>query len=215
MPPHIAQKVANFFAQYPLQYFEKGHILARSGQEPSGILYLVGGHVRQYDIAPSGDEVVVNIFKPPAFFPMSWAINHTPNTYFYEAFTKIVVRKAPAQEVVRFLRDNPDVTINLLARVYKGTDGLLARMVHLMQNSARARILFELILSCERYGKLVGSKYSISLHETELAARVGLTRETVNREMRKLKKEGLVDVSPQGIIVTKLSALKAEANPEL
>jgi len=213
MSPEIAGKINDFFAHYKLQYFDKGQILVQAGKDPDGVYHIVGGQVRQYDIASSGDEVVLNVFKPPAFFPMSWAINHTPNNYFFEAFTNVVARRAPAVDAVQFLRDNPDVTFDLLSRVYKGTDGMLARMSHLMQNSARERILFELAVSVLRFGKPhEDGSYTLAMHETELAARAGLTRETINREMRKLKKEGLVDVTSHGIRVLKLDAVRHEAS---
>lgn len=211
MSQDIANKVNDFFTKYKLQYLKKGHVLIQGGKDPDGVYYIVGGQIRQYDISPSGDELVINMFKPPAFIPMSWAINRTPNTYFYEAFTNIVVRKAPADDVVQFLRDNPDVTFDLLARVYKGLDGVLARMDRIMQNSARTRLLFELAISAVRFGKpSEDGSYMLALHETELAARAGLTRETVNREIKKLKSEGAVDVTSHGIRVLKLDSIKEE-----
>lgn len=216
MSQGIANKVNDFFIKYKLQYFKKGHILVQAGKDPDGVYYIVGGQIRQYDIAPSGDEVVVNMFKPPAFMPMSWAINRTSNNYFFEAFTDIVVRKAPADDVVTFLHDNPDVTFDLLSRVYKGLDGLLARLDHLMQNSARARLLLELTINTTRFGKpSEDGSYMLALHETELAARAGLTRETINREIKKLKSEGLVDVTSHGIRVLKLDAIKKEISFEV
>lgn len=207
MQEDIAQKITTFFGQYRQHTYEKGHVLARPGTDPDAVWHLVSGQVRQYDIAPNGDEVVVNVFKPPAFFPMSWAINHTSNEFFFETSEPTVLHKAPAADVVQFLHDNPDVTFNLLARVYKGTDGLLGRMAYLMQNSARNRVIYELMVSAKRFGAPRGAKIEIPLHETELAARVGLTRETTNREIHKLKDDGLVEVSQSGIIIKDLGAL--------
>lgn len=216
MSSEIANKINDFFEKYKLQYFNKGQILVHGGKDPGGVYYIVGGQVRQYDIAESGDEIVLNVFKPPAFFPMSWAINHTPNAYFFEAFTNVIVRYAPAADAVKFLHDNPDVTFDLLSRVYRGTDGMLARMSHLMQNSARGRILFELANNALRFGRPhEDGSYTLSIRETELAARAGLTRETINREMRKLKKGGLVDVTTHGIRILNLDAIRQEASVDV
>lgn len=209
MDPDVAKKVEAFFATYPLGYINKGKVLIKAGHDPDGVYYLVGGQVRQYDISSRGDELVVNMFKPPAFFPMSWAINKTPNKYFFEAYTRVVVRRAPAQDVVDFLHTNPDVTFDLLARVYRGADGLLGRVAYLMDNSALNRLLYELIISCERFGKpQQDGSTTIAISETELASRIGLTRETVNRDMRALKADGLVVVSQAGITVPSVQKLR-------
>lgn len=209
MNPDVAKKVNAFFAHYPLHTVEKGKVIIAAGQDPDGIYFLVGGQVRQYDISARGDEMVLNMFKPPAFFPMSWAINKTPNQYFFKAYTRLMVRRAPAQDVLDFLHQNPDVTFDLLARVYRGADGLLARVAYIMDNSARNRLLFELIVSCERFGKpQQDGGIMLAISEGELAARVGLTRETINREMRKLKIEQLIAVAQNKLVVPNVQALR-------
>lgn len=193
MDKDIAGKIETFFLQYPLKRFKKGEIIIYGGEEPSGIFHLLSGKVRQYDIAQSGDEIVVNVFKPPAFFPMSWAINRRKNFYFFETVTPVEIRQAPPGDVIRFLHDNPEVMYNLLSRLYSGADGLERRMAHLMGGSARSRILFELTIECKRFGeRLEGDKYRLSVTESELGQRAGLSRETTNRELSRLKSQGLI-----------------------
>src|SRR5687767_2658077 len=141
MPDDVKAKVVRFFTQYPLRTFDKREIIVRAETELPGLFYLTEGRVSQYDITSSGNEVVVNVFKPGAFFPMSWAMNDTPNHYFFEASAKVVAHVAPAADAVQFLRDNPDVTLDLLGRVYRGVDGVLRRMAHLMGGDAKTRLL--------------------------------------------------------------------------
>lgn len=215
MNPEIAQKVADFFAQYPIRKFNKGQILIHAGDEPESVLNLVSGKVKQYDLTYRGDEVVLNVFKPPAFFPMSFAINKTPNEYFYEADSEVELRKAPPEKVVKFIKDNPDVLYDLLARVYRGAEGLLRRMEHLMASTAKSRVLYELIIECRRFGAEHNGRYDIGLNETDIGSRAGLSRETVNREMHKLKQEGLIDVVSKQIRVPNLEQLELTLGKEL
>ncbi len=216
MPVSAIQEIQDFFADYRLQTVEKGKLLIRGGSEPDGVYFLAKGEVRQFDIAPTGDEIVVNVFKSPAFFPMSWAINGTPNRYFYGAYTDLKVRKAPAKVTVAFLHEHPDATFDLLSRVYRGVDGLLNRMVFLMQNSARKRVLFELWLSSQRFGtRNPNGSYNLEITESELATRSGLTRETVSREMRVIKQQGLVKMITGGMVVNGLDALGRELQLEV
>lgn len=216
MTSEIAKKIEAFFDNYTLRGMVQGHILIQAGDEPSGIFYLVEGEVRQYDISTHGDEIVVNVFKPPAFFPMSWAINRTPNQYFFEAATEISYRQAPAEAVVNFLKTNPDVTFDLLSRLYSGTNGLLRRMAHLMGGNARSRLLFELVVECRRFGQIQpDGSYLIALSEAELAKRAGLSRETVSRELTKLRGTNLVVVNRQGLVIRNLSDLEQELGNDL
>lgn len=212
MPPEIAAKVAAFFANYPERKYARKHVLIQAGEDPGGVYYLTKGTVRQYDITTKGEEVVVNVFKPQAFFPISHTLNNMPNDYFYEASEDVNVQFAPADAVLIFLQVNPDVMLDLLRRVYSGVDGLLHRQAQLMNGTAMSRLSFELVVACRRFGRLLDDgSYLIDIKESDFATRTGLTRETVSRCLRKLKANGCLEVVRGGVIVRDLARLEGEA----
>jgi CRP-like cAMP-binding protein len=216
MTDEIANKIAAFFDKYRVRTFEKGQILILNGDKPDGIFHLKKGRVKQYDITYRGDEVILNIFKPPAFFPMSLALTDIENKFIYEADTDIEVCQAPVQDAVQFLKDNPDVLFDLLARVYKGTEGMLGRMSYLMASSASSRLIYELIIEARRFGQTQKDGSCIlNIYEKDLGARAGLSRETVSREFRKLKAAGWVEVRPKDIMLKNLAALEEKLGQEI
>lgn len=204
MDNKIAKKLEEFFTKFKRKTYKKREILIRADDDPSGIFYLKNGHVKEYAISKKGDELVVNIFKPISFFPMSWAINNTKNMYFFEAVTDVEVFRAPKEKVVEFVKSNPDVLYDLLSRVYKGTDGMMTRMTYLMAGNAYARLITELIIHCKRFGS------PLKISEKDLAAQSGMTRETVSREMKMLKAKGLVVFEKNTIVLKNLSGLEEE-----
>lgn len=209
-------KTEAYFSKYPVRSYSKGQIFVHSGDDPSSIYYLARGNVRQYTISYRGDEIVVNVFKPGAFFPMLWALTKLPNQYFFSAETDVELRAAPVDSVVDFLKSNPDIALDLLTRVYIGLDGVLGRMTHLMAGSARSRLIYELIIECRRFGvKTAEANLRININESMLAARAGLSRETVSREIRKLTKSELVSVSRDGIVIKDIDRLEAKLGKEL
>jgi len=209
MNPAIAQRIDEHFSKYPKRSYPKGQILVFADESPEHIFYIAKGRVRKYDISYKGDEVIVNIFKPPAFFPMSWAINRTPNKYFYKTEVETELHVVPADDALNFVKDNPDVMLDLLSRIYRGMDGLLGRVVHLMSGSARSRLLYELIIECRRFGDpSKDGTYLLDINETALAARSGLSRETVSREIQKLKVNDLVSITSKGLLIKNLDGLE-------
>lgn len=205
---NVSGLVSKFFDSYPTQQFAKGDVLIQADTQPKAVYYIVSGQVVQYDVLPSGDRAVVNVFKAPAFFPMSLAMSGAPSQYIFEAFTDLTVRKAPAVEAVQFLRENNDVLFDLLSRVYSGADGLQRRMVYLMGNDARRRLLLELVISAERFGEKRSGGLFIAVHEGELAMRVGLARETASRALKALKADGTLRVTKEGIEIIDLEAVR-------
>lgn len=209
MSADIDAKVATFFQTYSVKNVRPDEIIVQAGDEPGGVFYLERGQVRVYDIAPNGSEVVVNVFKPHAFFPMSWAITQLPNHYFYQASAPCDLRLAPANDVLAFVRTNSDVLFDLLRRVYTGVEGMQRRMAHLMGGTARSRLIFELMVECQRFGvRQTGQSYLLTIHEEELARRSGMSRETVNRELSKLKAEGIVGMRRHDLIINDLDKLQ-------
>jgi CRP-like cAMP-binding protein len=198
----IIDKLEQHFQKGKVKRYAKGTVLIFANEEPEGVSLLVNGLVEQYDITKEGNKLTVNVFKPPAFFPMSWAINKTPNTYFYAALSDVVLLLADADQTVSFLKANPDVMFNLLSRVYKGTDGLLRRLVVAASGIAASRLIFELLIEAYRFGTDTGEGMrTVKIKQSVLSSRSGLARETVSRELHKLEEEKLITRSDQGITI--------------
>ncbi len=214
MNKEISEKVAKFFSNYRQQSFKKGDFLIRANENPSGVFYLSKGTVRVYAISKNGDELVVNIFKPFSFFPMNWAINNTENSYYYEAMSPVIVQKASRDDVLQFVKENNDILLNLLSRVYRGIDGVLNKMTYLMVGSAYARIIAELLVNVKRFGEISqskkGSSGQMQISERDLAAQAGLTRETVSRELKRLKDKQLILFSQNTLTITNIEKLEQE-----
>lgn len=211
MTEDTTSKIEKFFTQYRLRHYTKGQILILNGDDTGYIYFLVKGRVKKYDVSHRGDEIIVNVFKPPAFFPMSLAINKKQNPYIYEAETDIEIHQVPAGEVVTFVKDNSDVMYDLLSRVYSGIDGILGRMVHLMTGNARSRLIYELIIDADRFGTMQkDGSCLLAIHEKDLGIRAAISRETVSREMNKLKAEAIIEISNKGILIRNLEAFKSK-----
>lgn len=198
----VSSKVEAFFSDKEEDVYRKNEILTFAHQDPQGVAYVTEGLIEQYDVTSEGNKVTVNMFKPGSFFPMSWAIHKNPNEYFFAAFTEVRVKWAQPEAVIKFLGDNPDVMLDLLSRVYVGTDALLKRLVLAASGIASNRLIFELLIEAYRFNSAVGDeKVTIKVRQNSLASRSGLARETVSRELHKLEGEGLLVLNRGGMML--------------
>lgn len=208
MEDQISQKLDAFFNNFTPVKEESGFILIHAEESPTGVFYLKKGLVRQYVISPKGEEITLNIFRPKAFFPLMWAINGTPNKYYFEAISEIEGWRAPAEEVVTMIKNNPDVMYDLLARLYKGVDGLLGRMTNLMVGNARAKVIFTIMNMHDRFNKNAEQAIPFESTHKDLASISGVTRETFSREIKKLEEEGLLKMEKGNITILQLAGLE-------
>jgi CRP-like cAMP-binding protein len=192
-----AQKIKAFYNNHPLKKYQRGEIVVLPNDEQlPPVTYIEDGLIGQFDITTEGKKVMVNIFKPGAFFPVSSAINKTYNTYYFEALTDIQVRQAQSDSITLFLQENPNVTYDLLQRVYRGVDGVLKRMVLLLGETANARVVYELFMYADRFGrKQTDGSVVLDITASAIAQQTGLTRETISRELKKLKESGVLIVT--------------------
>jgi CRP-like cAMP-binding protein len=212
MNKSVQHKLDGFFSQYKTSKYKKGEILIRADEAPSGIFYLIKGMVKQYSISHQGDEQVLTIYKPGSFFPMMWAINDTLNTYYFEAIDNIEVKRVGKDEVISFIKGEPDVLYDLVSRLYKGMSGLLSRIEYLMFGSAYHRVIFTIINAAYRFGEKNDdtSKVKLMITHKEIASFSGLTKETISRESHKLQKKGLIENKNKTIIINDIKKLEEE-----
>ncbi|HEU5005298.1 MAG TPA: Crp/Fnr family transcriptional regulator [Candidatus Saccharimonadales bacterium] len=206
MDARIKKKVDKFFSAYPLRSVGKGQIMIFAGEDPTGIFYLQQGYIRQYAVAPSGAEIVVHIFQPPNFFPMGWAISRRSNRYFYQTIGEVKFYRAPVEDVLDFIRQNPDLMYELLGLYFGMIDSLFEKTVYLMSGSATNRLALEIVVGSKRFGqKEEDGSYIYRISQQELANRTGLSRETVSRDIRHVP---YVIMTYGGVRVTDLDALE-------
>lgn len=215
MEAKVYQKVKEFFRAGVLRRFKKGELLFRPEQTPQGVYCLTEGVVRQYSISSYGEEFVINVYKSPSFFPLAWVFNDKLPNHYYEAMCGATTRCVRKGKFLRFLRANPDVLLDLVQRIYVGLDGYMLRLESMMTGDAYARLIVELLINAKRFGEKIGdgAVVGMPLTQDELAAESGIARETVSREMKKLKDKGLARFEKHRLVIPCIAKLEEELSP--
>jgi len=208
-----SEKLYNFFSQFRLLHYKKKETLLRPYDMPSGILYLQSGYVRAYSTSREGKELTIIIFKPEDIFPYSWAISNMENKYYYEAMTSVEIRRAPKDELLSFINDNPDVLLTLSKRIVIRMMGIAQRMEYSLYGNAYQKIASMLLICAERFGKEKGGKLVIQVPLThkDIANLVGTARETVSIELKKFLSKNLISYKGRRLVIKNRKALEKEA----
>lgn len=212
MNQDIYDKIDDFFKSYPLVRIRRGQSLFGAEQEIPDIYWLRMGKIRLYQIAEDGSEMTLHIFRSPSFFPMMFYLSHRKADYYFQAVEDVIARKAPAKEVVKFLQQNPDVLFDLTRRFADAITGLLLRIEQLSSQNALQRVCSLLIYLDQQYGQPSpdGNVIKLKLSHDDIAAWIGLARETVSRQIEKLAEEGLVTSKGRRFIILDAERLEAK-----
>lgn len=201
-----------FYTQFTTRHYKKGEMLIRADDDPQGIFCLTKGYVRQYSISKTGLELTLHILKPTSYFPMVWAINGTPNVYYFEALTEIEVGRAPRDQVVNFIKDKPVIIFDLMSKLLEDYGETLTRIEHLVFSDAYRRVISVLLYIAKHFGEKTKAGILIQHRFTQqdIATLVGVARETASNVMVKLSKKGLIKSVNHYITIGSTEKLKSE-----
>jgi CRP-like cAMP-binding protein len=185
-----------FFTQFnSVHRFKKNQLIFWPEAQPSGVLYVKSGFVRQYLISKDGKELTVNILKPEAYFPIIWALNNVVNIYFYESLTDVTLLKAPKNEVVKQLENHPDLLYDLTKRTLSGLDGITRIMETLLSGNAYEKVATVILILAKRFGKPMNKNkiiINIPLTHRLIGTIAGLSRESTSLELEKLTRNKII-----------------------
>ncbi len=201
-----------FFEKFTRMKYKKGELIMRAEDIPQGVFYLKKGYVRQYMVSRSGAMLMLHIFKPGSFFPMMWALNDTPNTYYYEAMTSVEILRAPKESVKEFLLEYPQIVYNLAQRLLLGITGLQRRMEYLVMDTAYTKAVLLLLYLARNLGEKEGAGVVLPVPVThrEISAWIGTTRETASLQVETLKRRGLISYRKRQLIIPNFKTLEKE-----
>lgn len=201
-----------FYKQFSIRNYKKGEMLIRADDDPMGIFCLTKGYVRQYTISKTGFELTLHILKPISYFPMVWAVNGTPNVYYFEALTPVEVGRAPRDHVVEFIKDKPTIIFELLSELIEDYAESLTRIEHLVFSDAYRRVISVLLYIAKHFGEISDNRIIVSHRFTQqdIATLVGVARETAGMELVKLEKKGLVKYVNHSMLFESIKNLELE-----
>lgn len=206
------EEFEKFYKQFSIRNYKKGEMLIRADDDPQGIFCLTRGYVRQYVISKVGFEFTLHILKPISYFPLVWAINGTPNIYYFEALTEVEVGRATREQVNAFVEDKPKVILALMSELLDDYAETLNRMEHLVFSDAYRRVISVLIYISKHFGEKYGRGIIVKHWFTQLdiAMLVGVARETVSNELAVLEKRGLIKYKDRALVFENINKLNLE-----
>lgn len=180
--------------------YPKQAMIVSEGDESDSLYLIVGGRVKIYLADEHGKELILAIKGPGQYFGEMVLDGEarSASVMTLEPSQFAIVSRADFRD---FLLGHAEVALQLiqnLIRVARGLNRSVRNLAMLDVYGRVARILLE--LAVERDGKLVIPE---RLTQKEIAARVGASREMINRILRDLTTGGYVTVEGGRITINK------------
>ncbi|MDB5162335.1 MAG: Crp/Fnr family transcriptional regulator [Candidatus Saccharibacteria bacterium] len=206
------RNIISYFSDDPTITFSYGETIVNGFDEPSGVYLIKKGFVKSYSTSHDGHANLLLIHEAGELIPLPWSLDGTNVTgLFYEAMDDVEVIKSSKDRLRITMGNNMWLTQEILNQTVNVIAVYTRRIQILEFRSARGRIIAELILLADRFGKLQGNKIIIRAPIThqDIADSINMNRETASRALEQLFEEGLVDQVDHLFAIDNMDKLKA------
>lgn len=196
--------------------FERQATILEAGQCYEGIYLIDEGWVTRYKLLPTGERQIVNFALPGDFLCFNATLFSRADHYL-AAKTRVrayAIEKAPFGKLLAL---EPVLAV-ALSWANAHEESLLAeRIASLGRRTARERVAH---LFCELWRRLQlleltdGDSFPLPVTQEDLADALGLSAVHVNRTLRQLRSEGLLELGSSHVRVLSMSGLEAAAGFE-
>lgn len=178
-----------------------GTELISDDSEITSYANVMRGVVKLTKILEDGRQQVVGLQFAPDFLGRMYGLHNTVNA---EAASEVQLCRIPKSALEKLVRDNPALEHRLLEQTLRELDDARDWMVTLGRKTAGEKVASFLYLIAthidpgaegERHGGPVCDvRFDLPLSRADIADFLGLTIETVSRQLTKLRKEGVIVV---------------------
>jgi CRP/FNR family transcriptional regulator len=175
---------------------EHGETISFEEDEVVDYANIVEGAVKLTKILKDGRQQIVGLQFAPEFIGKPFS---EMTTVSVEAATDVEICVFPKAEFERMLQMEPDFEHRLLEQTLTQLDDARSWMVTLGRKTAQEKVASFLVLLANNLGRMnvSGSNmvaFTLPLKRADIADFLGLTIETVSRQMTRLRKDKLIDI---------------------
>jgi CRP/FNR family transcriptional regulator len=191
--------------------YKKGAIIFMEG-EPGDAFYFVGkGKIKLYKTMEDGREQILHFVQEGDIFAeiLLFDPGHYPATA--ETVEDCEVGIIPNRDLEEFLGRNWDITLHILKEMSRRLRRAQSQILDLGLKDLCSRLTSTLAGLAGEMGRREAGKgemVCLRLSQQQLASLVGASRESVSRVLNDLRREGLVTINRQEIIIHDLGRLK-------
>ena len=183
----------------------------REGARASHLYYVKSGTVKEYKINDDGKEFILNIYKPGDFFGYFAMLENSLHTETSETIEDTVLVEIPQHEFTKFIEENPLSMRYLINKLTQNIKQQEHKLINIAYNSLRKKVADTLIELHHKFC-IHNQELYIELSRDNLAAIVGVAKESLIRTLKDFEQESLINLTHNKVKVINLKKLETMVN---
>ncbi len=205
------RNIDSYFSTGIMQHFSDGETIINGIDEPRGAYLIKSGFVKSHSTSIEGHTNLLMIHASGEIIPLPWSLDGAYVTgLFYEAMGEVCIIKVSKDKLRIAMGNNTWLTQAILNQTV-AVVALYTRRIQVLEfRSARGRIIAELLLLAERFGRMRGGKIVINVPIThqDISDSININRETASRALGVLFEEKLISQDDRLFVIPDIDKLK-------
>lgn len=190
--------------------YRAGEWLFHRGDPGDGIFAIVSGEVRIVLESASGNQVVVRKLSDGDVFGELAVLDGQPRTASAVAATPVRSLHIAKARFLAWLREHPAASVAMLQHVAYRLRTTNEQVAEIGLLDVETRIRRHLALRFMESPVGLANGASLRLNQTEFARQLGVTRESVNKHLARLRTAGLIEVERGVVVIIRANAFETD-----
>lgn len=182
--------------------YDAGATIFHKEDAGDSMMVVISGRVKISNYLADGKEAILNFIEPGEVFGEIALLDGRPRSADAAATDPCELFVLRRRELAPFLSAHPEVTVQLIEVLCERLRRATTMVEEIMFLNTAPRIAKALLRLAEEHGKRRkgGVSLEMKISQRDLGGHVGLSRESVNRQLQAWRKAGLVTVE-NGLIM--------------
>jgi CRP-like cAMP-binding protein len=208
---HLPADTLDALARFArVQDFRRNETIVRKGDPGTGMMAVISGRVKISTVSLEGKEIIIDFINPGELFGEIALIDSGERTADAVAIAATRLMVLERRDFLPFLERHPGVCIKLLSLLC----ARLRQTTGLVEDALFQTVEYRLAKRLLRFAAQFGEPHEdgvllpLQLSQREIAALIGVTRETVNKQLGNWQDRGWVEIRRGALFVRDIDALE-------
>lgn len=190
--------------------FPKKTIIFHEGSEREAVYFIAEGLVKTYKTDENGHEQIVSFLREGQMFPHTGFFDTSPYPATAETIVNTMLLAVPVQSFERMLIKHPSMAVKIMRVMSRKIQELQVKLQEISGQDVHERTLSFLLNIAEHYGTRneAGIRVAVPMTNQDIANAIGTSRESVNRLLNQLRKEGIIEKDRRGFVIHSIDSLR-------
>ncbi|HSK93648.1 MAG TPA: Crp/Fnr family transcriptional regulator [Candidatus Angelobacter sp.] len=197
-------------AQMRRRRFRRGEVIFHQGDLGDSLHVLASGSVKIVLPSPEGEEAIIASLQPGEFFGELALLDDAPRSTTASAVEASETLSLSREHFLRLLSDDPTIVRALLKALAGELRRLTGHVEELHFLDLSGRLTARLVRLAREADPAASGRAELNwpFTQSDLAAMIGGTRQSVNRLLSGMVDEGLIHIDRETLIITDVERLE-------